>query len=118
MKIMVRRFDEVLSEKASKMALIESEHRIEKHFIKIKHWDRMQDDLQATLMQQKQELLRIERSVQVFETNMSESISRIVTDTLGKTMSRYEKVLSQFSKFFDQEELNSVLERKADVDYV
>ncbi len=33
-------------------------------------------------------------------------------------MINYEKVLNQFSKFFDQEELHKILERKADVDFV
>lgn len=49
---------------------------------------------------------------------MSEEISNAVKKSLQKTMSSYERVLAQFSKFFDQEELNKVLERKVDVDIV
>ena len=33
-------------------------------------------------------------------------------------MSNYERVLNQFSKFFDQEELAKIIERKADVSLV
>ena len=54
----------------------------------------------------------------MFEFNMSEEISGAVKKSVQKQMSNYERVLNQFSKFFDQEELNKVLERKADVDFV
>jgi hypothetical protein len=37
---------------------------------------------------------------------------------LAKYMSNYERVLNQFSKFFDQEELAKIIERKADVSLV
>ena len=33
-------------------------------------------------------------------------------------MINYERVLNQFSKFFDQEELSKIIERKADVSLV
>ena len=39
MKEMIRRFDEVISEKASKMSLHEMEMFIEKQYVKIKNWD-------------------------------------------------------------------------------
>lgn len=60
----------------------------------------------------------MQESVRMFEVNMSDEISNAVKKSLQKSMSNYERVLSQFSKFFDQEELNKVLERKVDVDVV
>lgn len=54
----------------------------------------------------------------MFEVNMSEEISSAVKKSLTKTMANYERVLNQFSKFFDQEELNKILERKCDIDVV
>jgi len=60
----------------------------------------------------------MQESVRMFEINMSEEINNAVKKALQKTMASYEKVLAQFSKFFDQEELNKVLERKVDSDVV
>lgn len=40
-------------------------------------------------------------SVQNFEENMTEEITLAVKKSLSKTMANYERVLHQFSKFFD-----------------
>lgn len=60
----------------------------------------------------------MQESVKMFEVNMSEEINNAVKRSLQKAMINYEKVLSQFQKFFDQEELSKTLERKADLEYV
>jgi hypothetical protein len=39
MKEMIRRFDEVISEKASKAALIELEQSLASNYVKRKYWD-------------------------------------------------------------------------------
>ena len=42
-KEMIRRFDEIISEKASKMAISELEFFIENHYVKKKFWDKLQE---------------------------------------------------------------------------
>lgn len=51
MKEMVRRFDEVLSDKASKMAINELEFSIEHHYVKKKYWDKLQEEINKTIEQ-------------------------------------------------------------------
>ena len=46
---------------------------------------------------------------------MTDEIDSSVRRGLAKYMVNYEKVLLQFSKFFDQEELQKILDRKADI---
>lgn len=52
MKEMIRRFDEVLSEKASKMALIELEKEIEVQYVRKKYWERLQEEINETIKKQ------------------------------------------------------------------
>ena len=39
-------------------------------------------------------------------------------ETMENKFTKYEKVMTSFGKFFDQDELSSILDRKADVDLV
>lgn len=48
MKEMIRRFDEVLSDKASKIGLHELETHIEKLYVKKKYWDILQENISKT----------------------------------------------------------------------
>lgn len=50
-KEMIRRFDEVISEKASKMAINELEFHVENHYVKKKYWDKLQEEINKTIDQ-------------------------------------------------------------------
>ena len=52
MKEMIRRFDEVISEKASKMAINELEHIVEVNYVKKRYWEKLQEEINGTLEQQ------------------------------------------------------------------
>lgn len=41
MKEMIRRFDEVISDKASKSQLVELEYQIDQGYVKKKYWDKL-----------------------------------------------------------------------------
>ena len=60
----------------------------------------------------------MQESVKNFEINMSSEVDHSVQRGLAKYMVNYEKVLGQFQKFFDQEELSKIIDRKADVTLV
>lgn len=49
---------------------------------------------------------------------MSQEVDKTVQKGLAKYMANYEKVLSMFQKFFDQEELSKMIDRKADITLV
>ena len=49
---------------------------------------------------------------------MEEKIQQSVKITLQKSMVNYERVLNQFQKFFDQEELQKVLDGKANLNLI
>ena len=52
MREMIRRFDEIISEKASKMAINELEHFVEVNYVKKKYWDKLQEEINVTIEQQ------------------------------------------------------------------
>lgn len=101
MKEMVRRFDEVLSDKASKMAIHELEFFIEARYVQKRYWDKLQEEINKTVETQQQTVKVMQESVRMFEANMSEEINTAVKKSLQKTMANYERVLNQFQKFFD-----------------
>ena len=43
MKEMIRRFDELLADKANKMSLIELEYKVSENYLLKKAWEKMQD---------------------------------------------------------------------------
>lgn len=45
MREMIRRFDEVLSDKAAKSALQQLEYEIDQAYVKKKYWERLQDEI-------------------------------------------------------------------------
>lgn len=49
---------------------------------------------------------------------MSQEVDNSVQRGLAKYMANYEKVLGMFQKFFDQEELSKIIDRKADITLV
>lgn len=49
---------------------------------------------------------------------MSQEVDKTVQKGLAKYMVNYEKVLGMFQKFFDQEELSKMIDRKADITLV
>lgn len=67
------------------------------------------------MVKQQSTMKMMQESVKNFEDNMAEEIDQSVKKFLAKYMSNYERVLNQFSKFFDQEELTKLIERKADI---
>jgi hypothetical protein len=105
MREMIRRFDEVLSDKAAKSQLTELEYEIDQGYVKKKYWDKLQEEIKATMVKQQDTMKMMQQSVKTFEDNLSTDIDKSVKQGLANYMTNYERVLNQFSKFFDQEEL-------------
>lgn len=101
MKQMIRRFDEVMSDKASKSQLNELEYKIGEQYVKIRYWDKLQSEIKETMRQQQETMKLMQDSVRTFEENMSEEVDNAVKRGLTKYMVNYEKVLNQFQRFFD-----------------
>lgn len=115
MKEMIRRFDEVLSDKASKSQVAQVQYEAEESFVKKKYWERLQQENKENMVAQQATMKMMQESVKTFENNLAQEIDGAVKKGLTKYMVNYEKVLSQFQKFFNQEELQKIIDRKADI---
>jgi hypothetical protein len=49
MREMIRRFDEVLSDKAAKSALTQLEYEFDQAYVKKKYWERLQEEINQTV---------------------------------------------------------------------
>lgn len=101
MKEMMRRFDEVLSDKASKSQITQMEYDIEQSYVQKKYWDRLQTEISETMQKQQGTVKHMQESVKHYEVNMSGEIDVAVKKGLSKYMTNYERVLKQFERFFD-----------------
>ena len=52
MKEMIRRFDEIVSDKASKSQLTELDYQTEQNYVKKKYWDKLQIEINNTMQKQ------------------------------------------------------------------
>lgn len=111
----LRRFDEVLSDKASKSQLIEIGYEFQQSYVKKQYWEKLQSEIQQTMEKQQTTMKQMAESVKIFEVNMGEEVNDAVRRGLNKYMISYERVLSMFQKFFDHEELQKLFDKKADV---
>ena len=50
MREMIRRFDEIVSDKASKSMLTQLEYEVDQKYVKKKYWDRLSDEINATMV--------------------------------------------------------------------
>ncbi len=50
MREMIRRFDEIVSDKASKSMLTQLEYEVDQNYVKKKYWDRLSDEISATMV--------------------------------------------------------------------
>ena len=96
MREMIRRFDEVLSEKASKSSLSELSYEIDQNYVKKKYWERLQSEITETMQKQQETMKMMQDSVKTFENNMATEVDHAVKRGLAKYMVNYERVLNQF----------------------
>ena len=47
-----------------------------------------------------------------------DAIHKIISDDIDKRMKRYERVANDFAKFFNQDLLQNILEKKVDIDHL
>ena len=61
---------------------------------------------------------RQKREVQDFQRNIATEIDGICAEIIKKKLIQYERVANSFAHFFNQDELNQVLDRKADLELI
>jgi len=58
------------------------------------------------------------REVQDFQRNIATEIDGICGGIIKKKLIQYDRVANSFQHFFNQDELNQVLDRKADLELI
>lgn len=57
-------------------------------------------------------------SVNSLREMRQDAIHKIISDDIDKRMKRYERVANDFAKFFNQDLLQKILEKKVDIDHL
>ena len=114
MKEAIRRFDEIISEKANKFDITKLQKFTSDTFIKLSTWEEFLVHHKEADEQHKNNLHGCCRQIAEFENRQEEIIAKSVSFFLNQKMQAYDKVTVAFSKFFNGDELSRVIENKVD----
>jgi hypothetical protein len=111
----VRRFDEALSAKATRVELRTLAAKLEDTFISQRFWDDLvaeHDEMKSEALQQKS---NFEDEVVAFRQQESENMDMNITSSIETHFARYEEVYKEFKKFFNRKGLTEAFDLKADI---
>lgn len=60
----------------------------------------------------------VQKAISNFRADINQQIDVVCTDIINDKLKNYEKVTKSFQKYFCQEDLGSILDRKADLDMI
>lgn len=115
MKEMIRRFDEVISEKASKVALDQYAKDARTLFVTVSDYKNEQTAMNESQTQLEKIIANLETRLGSQNDEVQQKISSRLDKVVSEHFSQYEKVSQQFQRFFNADELEKVINSKADI---
>ena len=115
MKEMIRRFDEVISEKASKVALDQYAKDARTLFVTVSDYKNEQTAMNDSQTQLEKIIANLETRLGSQNDEVQQKISSRLDKVVSEHFSQYEKVSQQFQRFFNADELEKVINSKADI---
>ena len=115
MKEMIRRFDEVISEKASKVALDQYAKDARTLFVTVSDYKNEQTAMNDSQTQLEKIIANLETRLGSQNDEIQQKISSRLDKVVSEHFSQYEKVSQQFQRFFNADELEKVINSKADI---
>lgn len=114
MSEMIRRFDEVISNKVNKVALFDLEKKIRETYLKKTRIEEIEDNflsIKKMLENKLEEVNRMNAELKrTFTAQMNQTIEELATNKLEK----YDRIANEFNKFFNQDELMKIINSKVD----
>lgn len=118
MKLCVREFDKALCEKVNKSTLNQLAEQIRVDHVRNAEWKALEEKL---IEEDKRRAAELHNEMEAFEryrVGVSTEIERLCGDAVDQKLSLYDRVAESFQRFFGQDELQQVLDRKADLELV
>jgi len=118
MKLCVRGFDKALCEKANKSSLNEIQEHNRAEFVRNEEWKALEAKL---VEKEKERTLGAQRQRESFDqyrAGVADEIESLCTEITSRQLSQYDRVAKSFQKFFNQDELETILDRKADLELI
>lgn len=110
----IRRFDEVISDKASKHSISELRKELEANFARVTRLQELNDRFDTLALKNERVLAKVYEKLDSTSGHMEETVKGITDAQIQKRMKDYERVTQSFSKFFNSDELQLQLDRKID----
>ena len=114
----VAKFDYNLSLKCNKSAMFEMAKNFEKTYIPRTEWGYMENRLQDFKDDYQQYDDKMSIAIDRHKAHIDGIVGRSILKQLEERLSQYEDVRTQFEQFFNQDELGSLIDRKADLELV
>lgn len=92
----IRRFDEVLSEKASKHTLVEFRRELDSNYAKLAIMQELRDTVTAMTAKNEKVLAKVFEKLDSASSLMDETVRGITDAQVNKRMKEYERIATQF----------------------
>lgn len=116
MKECVRRFDENISIKANKAALAIMKTEFEKAYIGVHHYEEMKDTMSKRDNEHADRIENLKDFLDGFKQNTNEEVKLLCRNVVTIQLEKYDLVARGFQKFFSEDQLSDVIDRKVDMD--
>lgn len=118
MRECVAHFDHTLSLKCNKSEILSIEYELGRNYMSIDDWPRINEMLAEAKRAAEKVEGKIDREVKRYEQQVQEVIAASIQNQMEAKYKEYQRVADGFSQFFGQDELGSILDRKADLELI
>ena len=114
----VAKFDYNLSLKCNKSAIFEMNKNFEKTYIPRTEWLNMENRMQDFKDDYDEYDSKMSAAIDMHKAHIDGIVNQSILEQLEERLQHYEDVRNQFEQFFNQDELGSIIDRKADLELV
>ena len=114
----MRQIDETLNMKANKAHLTLLEQKFKDSFVSISSWHQIQNETGGMMNQIQNHLSSLNNQTEYFEIEMRQKLETVCEKLMDERFKKYEKVCNDFGQFFIPNDLEYVLNSKAEMRHI
>ena len=111
---MIRRFDELISDKVNKYTHKKLEEYVDQTFLEKIEVEQLKLEFADIKVRNKKMVEEVEAHMKGQSENLQNNINKSISENLAMRMEQYDEVVRKFAKFFNSDELQRIIDTKVD----
>ena len=111
---MIRRFDELISDKVNKYTHKKLEEYVDQTFLEKIEVEQLKLEFADIKVRNKKMVEEVEAHMKGQSDNLQNNINKSISENLAMRMEQYDEVVRKFAKFFNSDELQRIIDTKVD----